>query len=30
MWLRQVFLSESEDKKDFFSMKMKYYVTATV
>jgi hypothetical protein len=29
MWLTRVFLAESDDKKDVFSMKVKYYVTAS-
>jgi hypothetical protein len=27
VWLRRVFLKESSDKKDAFSMVVKYYVT---
>lgn len=30
MWLKRVFLTESEDKKDAFSMTVKYYAVASV
>lgn len=29
MWLRRVFLAESEDRKDAFSMSVKYYVVGS-